>query len=102
MVDQELIDFFKDVHGIVEATDCEYMYIWDRYHNQNGYSWVQENLGHGRTVGYMGKKPVFISLRIAHVDNKKILFYHATSDIVNWTQLIGLNSSPTLIIKLDF
>ena len=80
-----LEDVYKDVHGIVEANSFESLELWKYWHQEKGYTWVQNNHGWLVKVGEIIKgKEVWIS-PVAHIVNgRKILFVDATSSVVDW------------------
>lgn len=81
---ESLEDVYKDVHGIVEANSFETLKLWQDWHKEKGYSWVQNNSGWLELVGELAGKQVWIS-PLAHIVNgRKILFVEATSAVVDW------------------
>ena len=81
---ETLEDVYKDVYGIVEATSYESLTLWQHWHKEKGYTWVQNNSGWLECVGKIGGKEVWIS-PLAHIVNgRKILFVDATSSVVDW------------------
>lgn len=87
-IDKDDSDMFKFLDGIdacVEATDEEKQMLWERNTQWNiNRTWVSNNEGRLRTIGYFGGMPVFISLWTAVIDGKKILFYNSPSTVVNY------------------
>ena len=81
MPDKERTDFLEGVVGVCEATSCEYHYVWEHWHER--VEWKQNNVGLGEVVGHLDGRPVFLSLRTAMIDGKKILFWDATSQVVD-------------------
>jgi hypothetical protein len=82
---ERLEDVYKDVYGIVEANSFESLTLWQHWHQEKGYTWVQNNSGWFVKVGeIMAGKEVWIS-PLAHIVNgRKILFVDATSSVVDW------------------
>lgn len=81
---QEMTDFLDGVVGAVEANSYEKYMLW--YENQQSKyrkTWVSNNMGLMEIVGYIDKRPVCISLFTSVVGSRKILFYYATSQIVD-------------------
>jgi hypothetical protein len=76
-------DFLSGVIGIVEATDFERQCLWERNHEHM--TWESNLSGYLPTVGLHGDDRVVISLLTAKIDGHKVLFWHATSPIVNYT-----------------
>lgn len=85
---ETLEDVYKDVHGIVEANSFESLELWKYWHQEKGYTWVQNNHGWLVKVGEIIKgKEVWIS-PVAHIVNgRKILFVDATSSVVDWNMI---------------
>jgi nitroimidazol reductase NimA-like FMN-containing flavoprotein (pyridoxamine 5'-phosphate oxidase superfamily) len=82
------MDFPGLIEGVIEATNCELHYIYDRIEQNDSYSWEEvRDSGTLETVGCIGKRPICISLRYARINGQLILFYHATSTVVDWDQI---------------
>lgn len=84
--DNDLVEYLADCWGAVEATDFERYALWiinDKKLEGDKKSWDQNAMGHGRSVSSDPEDPTFISLLTAVVGGKKLLFYYATSTIVN-------------------
>ncbi|UIS25272.1 hypothetical protein [Erythrobacter phage vB_EliS-L02] len=87
--EQERINFAKFVAGtigVVEATPCELSYVYTRC-KETGRHWVEDPQGWSMQVGYLGLRPVVISLRAITIDGHKLIFYHATSTVVDWDMI---------------
>ncbi len=82
MPDREMTYFLTDVTGAIEATSCEQHSLWERY-TEYGVTWDQNNVGLLERVGTLADMPVCISLRTVKIGGAKILFYHATSQVVD-------------------
>jgi len=67
---------------VVEANSFEYLSLWKDFHEE--YSWEQVSQGYGAHVGYIDGRPIFISLRWATVNEVYMLFWHATSKVVDY------------------
>lgn len=82
--DSEMLRFLDGVVGVVEANSNEHMHIWERFTNMYGKNtWESESSGLLETVGYLDDRPICISLRTAKLKGSKILFWHATSQLVD-------------------
>lgn len=81
---KEMADFLAGVVGAVEANSYEQMCIWQDYHKEHGMSWNARAQGFLETVGHVGDMPVCISLQTVEIDGHKILFYEATSQVVDY------------------
>lgn len=78
--------FLDGCVGAVEATSEEYHHcyqVWDEYRKAGDGPWKENLSGILPTVGFIAEFPVCISLRTAHLGPHKILFYHATSRLVD-------------------
>lgn len=82
-LDDDMIALLADCVYAVEATRFEQMCLWQKYTGE-GYVWKENLSGRGATVGYLNDMPVAISLNTAVVNGNKILFYNATSVVVDW------------------
>ena len=77
----------------VEATSFEEHSLWDKWSNQskNSYSsavaWEQLSDGWLPTVGRINDKPVCISLSWNFIDGQPVLFWDATSILVDYDMI---------------
>jgi len=86
MADDEIQKYLEGVIGAVVADSYAQHMLWREYHHDRGqtrFTWVSTGHGFLEVVGYDNRRPVCISLMTATVAGHKILFYHATSRIVN-------------------
>ncbi len=88
--DEDVLEFLKDVEGAVEADSYASHQLWfecaadaNKFGGQGNKTWEQGRSGTGRVVGTFAGHPVFVSLFKNVVDGKQILFYDATSVIVD-------------------
>lgn len=81
--EERIRDFLTGVVGVVEATNAEKQALWERYTGKYGVDWKSRLDGLGETIGYLAEMPVFISLQTAEVGGFKLLFFHATSQVVD-------------------
>ena len=107
--DTEALKFFEGVVGLVEANSFEKHQLWALNRaKQDGIGvaprvWVENLAGIGRCIGYVVDMPVFVSLMTATIDGQKILFYEATSQVVDhrmveaWLQY----NMPTTALRPD-
>lgn len=73
-----------EVVGAVEATREEEFGVWTRFVDRRDppLTWKQHG-GYLRTIGYLDGLPVCVSLTFNTVAGHRILFYHATSRVVD-------------------
>ncbi|AKF13645.1 hypothetical protein PHIN3_382 [Sinorhizobium phage phiN3] len=83
---RSLEEMLADVHGMIEANSNEEMYIWQTWHEKHGYSWKQEH-GFLVTVGQLMDRPICISVMFVKVKEKLIMFWHATSVLVDYDMI---------------
>lgn len=81
-------DLFKDVVFLVEATHHEQHKFWvDHHYKPRPESpvvrWEQEGMGHTITIGELDKRPVCVSIFYAKINDKRVLFYEGTSQVVD-------------------
>src|SRR6218665_1693649 len=82
--DSQMLKFLDGVVGVIEANSNEHSHIWERFTNMHGKAaWDSDNSGLLETVGYLDERPICISLRTAKLKGAKILFWHATSQLVD-------------------
>lgn len=80
----EVLEFLDGVVGVVEANRFEQMMLWsENRRHESPKAWVEHLSGFGQTIGFVGDMPVFVSLLTAEVQGQKILFAHATSQVVD-------------------
>lgn len=86
--DDEIVRFLEGVVGCVEANSFEKHSLWKENHYladdaRHKREWKDSNSGYGIIIGYVDERPIHLSLRIATIDGQKILFYYATSQVVD-------------------
>ncbi|APH74143.1 DUF2786 domain-containing protein [Aquibium oceanicum] len=81
VADEELKEFIKGAHGIVEANSFEYHQLYRN--SRTGRFWEENLSGIGRTIGHIDDKPVHVSLRRAFISGRRIVFIDATSQVVD-------------------
>lgn len=80
--------YLEDVVASVEATSFEQYKLWQEMVALYGSDYfVSTNFGYLSTVGYINDRPICISLNTAIVNGKKILFWYATSQVVDYIQI---------------
>jgi hypothetical protein len=86
---KEDAELFEGVEFLVEASDYEKQTLWERYYykpfNPEAVvkDWQQVSMGHGITIGHLGDRPVCVSIFYAILDGHKVMFYDATSQVVD-------------------
>lgn len=83
MPDKQMTEFLSGVVGAVEANSFERLSLWEDYHDRRRVSWQQDAAGLLETIGFLDDRPICLSLVTAVVDGRKILFYDATSQVVD-------------------
>ena len=74
-------EYLSGVVGAVEASSYESLCLWQEYRDRK--NWKQALSGYGITIGFLADMPVCISLMMVEVDGHKLLFWHATSQVVD-------------------
>ena len=74
---------FENIDGICEATPFEMSHLREEYMSF-GYEWTRCSAGKGITLGRIDDMPIVASFRNAIVQGKKILFWNATSQVVDY------------------
>lgn len=82
--DEGLVKDLADVIGFCDATREEEHSVWSSLvqHRDPPLTWEQHG-GHGRGVGLIDGRPVFVSLTFNTVGGHRVCFYHATSTVVD-------------------
>ena len=83
MPDPQMTAFLHGVVGVVEATRFEHHALWRLNDLDGRHKWESATAGLGEIIGKVGKMPVAISLNVDVIDGHRILFYHATSQVVD-------------------
>ncbi len=87
-MDKELSDFLYGATGFVEASSAEYHFLWKEYHDETfGQSWSENLSGIALTIGRVNDLPVCVSLRKSVVNGHLLVFYYATSRMVDHTMV---------------
>jgi len=84
-IDDQMKNFMSGVVGIVEASSYESMMLWSENHKK--YDWKEGRSGFLVTVGFIGTKPVCISVLTPVINGHKLLFWHATSTVVDYDMI---------------
>jgi len=84
----EIAKYLEGIVGVVEATRFEKHALWREYHYQPRegfarYEWKDTGGGYFITVGHVVESPVCISIETSTVNGHKLLFWHATSQMVD-------------------
>ena len=87
-VDGEITHFVSGTIGFCQATNEELFGLWSRLveHRTPAVSWKQHG-GIGVTIGYIDDRPVHVMLRHVDVAGYKIIFYEATSTVVDYDMI---------------
>lgn len=84
MNDNEMTDFLSDAVGVVEANSYELHMLWaENQRRAQPRTWKENPRGLLETVGHIADRPVCIGLFTAEVDQHKLLFIDATSQVVD-------------------
>lgn len=83
-IDEQLTRFLEGTIGFCAATREEEHGIWSSLvdHRDPPLTWRQHG-GLGVTIGYLDNRPVHVSLSHVDVGGHKVIFYHATSTVVD-------------------
>lgn len=86
MLNPIIESYLEGCTGCIEATSFEYMCLWREYTSKKA-DWKENLSGHYVEVGRINFNPINISLRTAVISGHKILFWHATSPVVDYNQI---------------
>lgn len=81
--DEEMDKFLEGVVGAIEATSEEQHNLWKRWSQELGKTWEQVNPGLLPTIGSLAGMPICLSLSKVKVNGAPILFYYASSQVVD-------------------
>lgn len=81
---------FPNTEFVVRATRTEQSYLYHSLSEND--SWVHDLIGYAVTVGHIGgreqeKRPVTISCFWANINGMLVLFWEATSQVVDYTMI---------------
>lgn len=85
VIKENIQKFFENTYGLIEATDFERFALWKEYHGP--IAWDTIPTGIITQIGTLDNRPICISLFSAVINNRKIVFWHATSQIVDYYQI---------------
>jgi hypothetical protein len=77
------MDMMERVQFAVEASDYESLRLWQEFHPK-AKSWEQEMRGTMITVGHINDRPICVQLSWNMINDKRVLFYSASSQLVDW------------------
>lgn len=94
----ELSDLLHDAVFVVEASSFERQVLWERWAKEAKglrgvptegarVAWIDQSRGWLVTVANLRKRPVCISIFGALVNDCAVLFYEATSEVVDWKKI---------------
>jgi len=81
--DKQITDFLAGVVGVVEANSFESLMLWEENQRLDRWRWEQDSMGLLETVGHLADMPVCISLYKSRINGHLLLFWHATSAVVD-------------------
>jgi hypothetical protein len=95
----ELEGLLKCAVFVVEASSYEKQSLWEHYAQDSAdliprtsaarVPWIDQNRGWWFQVGRIARRPVVISVFGALLNERPVLFYEATSAVVDWKQIEG-------------
>jgi len=80
------MDMMERVQFAVEASDYERFRLWQEFHSQ-AKCWEQETRGSMITVGHISGRPICVQLSWNAINGKRVLFYNASSQLVDWVMI---------------
>lgn len=80
---EEVKEFLEDAFAYVEANSFEKYQLWKEwFYNTKRVDWKDNLSGFLPTVARWSDKPICVSIRYAHINGKKVVFWYATSQLV--------------------
>lgn len=84
----QMTELLAGVVGIIDAASFEQHMLWaDNSRREQPLTWKENMSGLTAIVGLLGEMPVCISLFTAEIDGHKLLFWHATSQVVDYRMI---------------
>jgi hypothetical protein len=99
-------DTIEKVDFAVEANSYESLCIWEQFNEKC--TWVQHTRGAMRQIGELAGRPIWVTLFWNTINGKKVLFYEATSQVVdyemveNWIRKNALNEHGIRTDAMNF
>ena len=91
----ELDDLLSCAEFVVEASSYEQQALWEKYALQAGsdsntrVDWQDQTRGWLVQVGKLDNRPICIHVRGAMLNGLAVLFYGATSEVIDWKMIEG-------------
>lgn len=82
---ENVAEYISDVKGVVEANRYESLALWEKYSQRT--KWKSLGFGFIPCIGKFNDHPVHISLLKNYILDQPILFWYATSPIVNYNMI---------------
>jgi len=79
-----------DAEFLVEANSFEVMQLWKDYNDKVEWYERYGGGGFGVTVGNLDNRPVCISIQVESINGHKVLFWCATSQVVDYKMIEAL------------
>lgn len=82
----------KQAEYVVEATNTEQHLLWNKWFYRPDPSfpkieWEEITIDTGATVGELDGRPICLSIRFARINGVLVLFWHPTSQVVDYVQV---------------
>lgn len=87
---QELFDLTQAAKFVVQASSFEHQKLWEYWGNppeRARVHWVAQSRGWLLEVGSLDGRPICLGISGALINNQAVLFYDATSEVVDWVQV---------------
>ncbi len=96
--DKSHSDYFGNVDYIVEADSYAQHSLWRNHATASKefgspcldgpfVDWIQENVGYLLQIGKVDDRPIAISVNYARINNKRIMFYYASSQLIDYVMV---------------
>jgi len=70
---------------LIEANSFEMLTLWEQHSSMC--DWEEYRIGDSVTIGYLDSRPVCISRLWAEINGQLVMFYHPTSQVVDYAMI---------------
>lgn len=87
---QELSDLCGVAKFVIEASSFEHQKLWEYWGNppeRARVHWIAQSRGWLLEIGKLDSRPICLSVSGALLNGQAVLFYYATSEVVDWAQI---------------
>ena len=92
-------EIFAQAALLVEANTFERLCLWKVFANKE--KWQQIQMGNGFTIGQLDGRPICVSIWYAYVHDKLVVFWEATSQVVDYVAVDAWLEKSLAVAHVD-